>query len=1367
MALRAAEPAYTFRLGDLPKLDLQVDRGTDFKAWRSQWSAYFSLSGLDKQPAEKQVQALTLCFSRETVTIVDNLGLTDTQRASVNQTITAIEAYVQGQINETVERRNFRRRVQQEGETFDDFLVSSRELAKTCNFCNKDCTHKNLRDQIIAGLVDGDAIEELLKEKNLSLESTISKCRAHEAAKRQRAEITSQPDPTVQALHRQRPVRSMVQRSDCSTEQPTKQTCHGCGSGFHPGGRKQCPAYLIVCHTCHRTGHFAKVCKSRKLVSTPPKPGTDASTNAVRIFPLSIKTSTSLDPSIKPAPTIQAHFSTPNGSAELTALPDSGADLSVAGPSIITALGDHISNLLPSRIAPRTVSGHKLSPLGRLPVRISIGNSTIKDDIHIYSQVDGILLSWRTCIGLNILPQHYPSPTVKAVQTNNRPTQPEQATSEDLIDEFPTVFEDCVKAMEGESFHIELTEEAKPFCVKTPRAIPYAYREKLKAELETLQAQGIITPLTHPTEWCAPIVVTPKKDSDNIRMCVDLSHLNHYVKRERYHSATPAQAVADITTERAQIFTKMDAKKGYHQCPLDQESQDLTTFITPFGRFKFPRAPYGISSISEHYNRRMDEAFADLPGFRRVVDDIVIYDRDREHHTEHVRQFLKRCEEKRITLNISKWEFAKPSVSFAGFHLSSDGYRIDPSITQAIAKFPTPSNRTDLRSFIGLVNQLSSSTSTIATLLAPLRPLLRTKNEFTWSEEFEQAFNSVKQSLTSAPMLHYFDYTKPTRLCTDASRQGLGFILQQNTGDSWSLIQAGSRFLSDAESRYAIIELELLAVTWAISKCHIFLAGLPHFSVLTDHHPLIPILNKHRLDEIENPRLQRLKTKIMGYSFTAQWLKGTLNNAPDALSRNPVNDPSPQDLLAETELDYSLAPSPAEIRAITTTDPETTRIQNLKQMAEVDPVYQKLKHYIISGFPTHRQQLPDDCKRFWSVRTHLTIEDDLILYGCRLLIPSQMRHQILQQLHASHQGMVRTKERARLIMYWPVIDNDIENLILACKQCQDSLPSNPKEPIIHKPKPVRPFQEIAVDLCSHAGQQYLISVDCHTDWPDILPMGNNTSATQLTKALRGCFCRTGVPDKLWSDQGPQFTSKTFYDFLQQWGIKHVTSSPRYPQSNGKAEATVKSMKKLIRAAWNGRHMDDDKLTQALLQYRNTPSRKDGLSPAQKLFGHPIQDTMPAHRKAFLPEWQRTAAEVEKQAINTQETVEHTYNQHAHPLPMITVGSHVAVQSHNTKLWDIYGIVTEVSPHRRYFIKTQSGRMLVRNRRFIRRRVPLTPTSGTPQRDHLHPAEAPRRSSRHQSKPKRLVEEMKSFQVRAPDDLEAAGGGDVGNELNFI
>ena len=174
-------------------------------------------------------------------------------------------------------------------------------------------------------------------------------------------------------------------------------------------------------------------------------------------------------------------------------------------------------------------------------------------------------------------------------------------------------------------------------------------------------------------------------------MCVDLAHLNWYNKCEQYQSPTPAQTVADITAENAQIFTKIDAKKGYHQCPLDRESQDLTTFITPFGRFKFLRAPNGISSISDHYNRRMDEAFIGFLGFRRVIDDVVIYDQNKADHVSQVRKFLQRCAEKNITLNRSKWKFAQTTVDFAGFN------QIDPSITQAITEFPTPANHADLR----------------------------------------------------------------------------------------------------------------------------------------------------------------------------------------------------------------------------------------------------------------------------------------------------------------------------------------------------------------------------------------------------------------------------------------------------------------------------------------------------------------------------------------------------------------------------------------------------------------------------------------------------------------------------------------------
>ena len=209
-----------------------------------------------------------------------------------------------------------------------------------------------------------------------------------------------------------------------------------------------------------------------------------------------------------------------------------------------------------------------------------------------------------------------------------------------------------------------------------------------------------------------------------------------------------------------------------------------------------------------------------------------------------------------------------------------------------------------------------------------------------WSPSHTTAFKTAKESLTTQPVLSYFDITKPTRLSTDTSRQGLGYILQQQHGNKWSLIQAGSKFLSEAESRYATIELELLAVAWAITKCKIFLAGLQHFSVLTDHNPLIPILNSRRLDEIENPRVQRLKARLMAYNFTAHWIKGKGNSAPDTLSCNPVSDPKRDDSLAEYGHLNDPEPSISELRVSASEEGDNMQLKELKEEVAHDPEYQ-------------------------------------------------------------------------------------------------------------------------------------------------------------------------------------------------------------------------------------------------------------------------------------------------------------------------------------------------------------------------------------------------------------------------------------------
>ena len=368
---------YVFRQGDLPKLDLQVDRGTDFAAWKLQWDSYTSLSGLAGEDAQKQVQALMLCFSRETLSIVRNLGLTEEENRSVESIIRAIKRYVEGHVNETVERRNFRKRMQQVGEAFDDFLVSLRELVKTCNFCSDGCTNKNIRDQIIEGLLDADTTEHLLQETDLTLAKAITMCQAQEAAKKQCASMQSYRTESVAALHK---LQDWKQRLPVSL-------CPGCGAPAHPTGRTQCPAYNQTCFNCRKTGHFAKVCRSK----TPRQRGPPMDTSHTKLS--NIRHVSSSDP----APLIPVNITSTNGSCDIEVLPDSGADISASGKEILAHLNEKVEFLIPSDVFPKAVNGAQMFPLGKLPVTVRLGNHAYLEDIHIYPNVRGTLLSWKAC----------------------------------------------------------------------------------------------------------------------------------------------------------------------------------------------------------------------------------------------------------------------------------------------------------------------------------------------------------------------------------------------------------------------------------------------------------------------------------------------------------------------------------------------------------------------------------------------------------------------------------------------------------------------------------------------------------------------------------------------------------------------------------------------------------------------------------------------------------------------------------------------------------------------------------------------------------------------------------------------------------
>ena len=226
----------------------------------------------------------------------------------------------------------------------------------------------------------------------------------------------------------------------------------------------------------------------------------------------------------------------------------------------------------------------------------------------LIEQLTTVLLPWATTRDLSVIHKFSPDQTSSDINSLTI-TIDEYVTTDDLIQEFLKVFDGVLCTLPCELFAIKLQSDAIPTYVNMPRQVSFPQLSALKAQLDKLHTQGIIVPVTKPMLWCSPIIVVPKKKKDEVSLCVDFTHLNKFVHRECYQTATPSEYVANIASAEAKVFTIFEALKGYHQCPLKEESQLLTTFITPFGRWMYLIALYGVSSISEHYNNCMDAAF--------------------------------------------------------------------------------------------------------------------------------------------------------------------------------------------------------------------------------------------------------------------------------------------------------------------------------------------------------------------------------------------------------------------------------------------------------------------------------------------------------------------------------------------------------------------------------------------------------------------------------------------------------------------------------------------------------------------------------------------------------------------------------------
>ena len=1306
----------------------------EFSNWKIKLDDYILLNSVNKLELIEQKAVFRSLLDDEWLRIIQFVIDTkiDDEDSDISSIVEAMQTYLRSQRNVVLDRKSFYSRNQHPGEKFDDYYMTLQDIADFCDFC-QICIEDQYRDRIITGILDEETVRELLAEENLTLEKAVSICRARENANKDNAELQdSTSDYNYSNVSKISSYRKEKSRNFNKFQQkPDMKICPFCNYNWHEK-LSDCPARGRTCLKCGEINHFARSQKCRNSnmsCFSEPKKNSNDKKNMYRLRINDVSTKRAHKG--KQSPRIKVNVSYDDNKIQISATPDTGAEISAIPLSEAKRLKINLNDLKPQQNKLYGAGNNELTCYGTFIARLQLGETVVDAELSVVKEIQSFLLSWYHAIDLHILPdcfpQQLPHNNVRQLQKkhqplinrqlpdipeNHNPTKQEREEHMNYIkSKFPSVFDTSktLKPMSGGSMQIPLYENATPFSITTARNVPYGWRDKLKKQIDDMVAKEIIVEVTEPTQWCHPIVIQPKKDSDEIRLCVDLTRLNKYVKRATYPVRTAYDAVSNITRGET-YFTTLDAKCGYWQIPIADEDQHLTTFITPWGRYKFLRAPMGLLSSGDEYTRRGDGIMNDMEKTIKIVDDILVHDNDYKSHIQKVWKILEACEENSITLNPDKVNFAQEEVSYCGYILNKDGFTVDRRKTDAIRNFPKPTCITDLRSFMGLVNQLTDFSSEIAKKAEPLRHLLKKNTVWMWTTVHDKAFEDMKETLVSPPVLAYFDPNLATMLLTDASKlNGIGFALLQQHDDGWKLVKCGSRFMSDTERRYAIIEQEMLAVVWATKKCQQFLRGAQHYDVIIDHRPLVPILNSKGINEIDNPRLQRLKEKLSQYNFTASWRKGKEHSVPDALSRYPSEYPTHDDEEAENDMEEAVREIiHIAIQTISTSHGNNdSMIESIINAGNADPEYISLRNTIKEKLPEHKNEWKPEIRSYFNVKEKLSIDGDLILCGRRIVIPFKLRKETLEKLHASHQGIERSKQRARQTVYWPNIDHDIANKCRSCKECQKYQPSNQKEPIVHEETPKRVFQSVSADYFQYAGKYYLIYADRLSGYPMVQVFEHEATARTLITTLRYFFSLTGAPETMRCDNGPQFIASKLREFLTRWNVQIKPSTPHYPQSNGHAEATVKAVKHLIAKCNESGNLDTDSFAMGMLELRNTP-RKEGRSPAQILFGHPLRSNVPAHHSAFAKEHQEAMEECDRKRMINQEKADLRYNRSAKPLPEFKMGDHVNIQHHKTGLWDKNGIIVGVGKKRDYMIKLNSGRIYWRNRRFIRSHHPMSP-----------------------------------------------------------
>ena len=892
-----------------------------------------------------------------------------------------------------------------------------------------------------------------------------------------------------------------------------------------------------------------------------------------------------------------------------------------------------------------------------------------------------------------------------------------------LLNEYADTFKsklgpDDVMKIPPVTLEIDKTKNIRPFHASTSYQIPHHLKIPARDEWDEMIKSGVIEKSTKSSEWTSQAfpVIKPNANPVACRWVSSFVHLNRALKRPTFGTANLPNLIRSIPSD-ARLFVSIDLKSGFHQIAVDEESRQLLTIISEYGRYRYTRLAQGICSATDIFNMYTsgctDLNHKDFYLFKNV-DDCLLAARDLSHLEWQIRRLLDWCRKMNLKLNKSKFNLG-PSVVFGGVEISSQKMEegstvfIDPEKgkIRALIDFPKPKDKKSVQRFCGMIAHLQSWYPTAAFDCKNLRKSCSGNSKFEWNDILNEEFELVKQQIIKKVRLVPYCPKKRLFLQTDASGRGLAYVLFQYCVDhdpskGVNIISCNSTGITESQSRFSPVELESLAVLYAARSTAFWLIGCPEINLITDCSALKELMQKC-ISEIENPRLQKIISRCNFFNWKVSHVKGTDNNFIDTLSR------------ANRQV--------LEAPAINTWDPRLGSISSNKKIATaqlsiIDPWVQRIAE-VASEDMSYLQMVNDlntkkPHKHFESnselakmkselnnLSTKIISDGNVIILrrGTEILVPKAQRREILDLAHENHHCPQFTHLQLKNRVFWPGMRADIEEYVKNCEGCKKHARSQPMakqnvdfSSIMFN---VHPGDILYADLAQMGGKTFITLVDKISGYTYAQILRNQT-AKEAARAVNEYCQLISRPLQVRSDMGPSFRSE-FKKSLEKLKINHEYSSSYNPASNANAERSVQAIKSFLLK--NAYCLNQENLMRATSTINKSRTAEGTGSPNDKFFGRPTRTHIPNSLDVNLNPSDLIRKRAMKQYDRLMKKGRSTFRKY-------NIGQKVLIQNQNSKLWETSAIIHEerISDDGyswSYVLETESGQKLIRNQKYIK------------------------------------------------------------------